>query len=216
MVVQALFAYSFAAWVIVQVVNYFVVGSAHLFANINVGSVADWFAALGTIGAVGLSLYLLRREQLERRGAEARLVTIKRRLVHYGDPSEEDSVALEESNVVFSVYNNGSRPIFDLYVNELIRDGFTEIDDPQFTMSELGPGERGEHESDFPMRRDNAEYLARFLDADGRSWFRSLDRQKGLSSEEYWMRINNAEYTEVRGPDPGWRVVYGQDSRGVR
>ena len=73
----------------------------------NWGSVPDWGAAVGTVGALWVSYRLLRRESVERLQGDARRVAAWLGVKHVG---------ASQRVVEIRVLNSGETPVYDCYV----------------------------------------------------------------------------------------------------
>lgn len=130
------------------------------------GTVPDWFAAIGTVGALGLTWRLLRKElhelradQRERQERQARAV-----VVWWEDDAEE--------RLVVHALNAADTPIYELQVSLTMRPD--EMDDPgRIVLSKAVLPPRADISSSGIRLRDQPFVMpveARFRDASGRYW----------------------------------------------
>lgn len=126
---------------------------------IGLGDAPAWLAAVGTVGALLVSLSLLRRAADDRRREQARLVSAW----GTGTPQGDHNV------LTYFVRNNSQEPVYNVILNVMcgVRGTFVHYLGP------LGPGEKREIEILLPgYPRSEYPPSLSFVDSAGRSWLR--------------------------------------------
>ncbi|MDY2528731.1 hypothetical protein SOP56_02520 [Weissella confusa] len=134
------------------------------------GSLADWFSALGTIGAVAVSLYLASSK--EKKYVDLQFSSVE--IIHKNTDAQNHF----ELNFKFNVYNAGTKP-FLLERIILRREGASEIEN-SYDVILINPGEMKMFQDKFKMP--------------GKSWAKSnLDQYLVAGNKLYIELVGNGE-----------------------
>lgn len=158
------------------------------------GTVPDWFAAVGTTGALLISAQVLRGEVANRRRAEANQFSIVARWMEADLPEEPHEPGEGSPPYIgFTGRNSGSKPILTAHVDLLLRDGSVRgvAAFGNVSTEVLAPGEDVDWGNYFPFDPEVGELFLSFIDGNGRSWRRSLTTYDYVSDRR-WRRLTRA------------------------
>jgi hypothetical protein len=166
----------------------------------NWGSVPDWFAAVGTVGALFLGLLILVRERTRtRREAADSFVTWW--VVSTTQSEQLDGRVVERYVLVAHAYNAGSGPVPVAFVYSKPKIGDYVHDWFQNTphMKEIAPQEKLQRTIPFSHEPDLKRIFVRFTDSRGQHWTRGLwdNRYYSMRQAERKMRSNRPPKLEV-------------------
>lgn len=147
--------------------------------GLQVGNLAEWFAAAGTVGALAVTYRLLRHEldvrraeEVERAWSQARLVTIESEA--YMLLPQEGEEPPPHVSALTTVRNHSMEPVSEVEVQVRVGDHFVS----QSSVGVLAPGQNINIPNEwslggFPRDRSvHAEATAKFIDSRGRRWQR--------------------------------------------
>jgi hypothetical protein len=139
---------------------------------VEVGTVADWIAAVGTVGALIVALSLLWREQRDRRTAQARLVSTWVSEVAVADSSEHPLSVI--------VQNRSNEPVYAVTIfqfDPVIHHDVGQPGELIFHVEVLPPDTRLPATDSVPTRMGHLPTLTLyFTDSAGHRWKRHLGR----------------------------------------
>jgi hypothetical protein len=131
--------------------------------GINWGDAPSWFAAIGTVGAFGVSIFLFARSQIDRRLGQARLITAWQKQINVR--------AKPYPIITYVVRNDSQEPAFNVVMGAMCGVRGTYVRH----IGVIGPGEFKELRiflAGSPRAEQYAPDLA-FVDAAGRQWLRN-------------------------------------------
>lgn len=150
-----------------------------LASGLEVGNLAEWFAAAGTVGALAVTYRLLRHEldvrraeEVERAWSQARLVTIESEAFMLLPQEGEEPPP--HVRAMTTVRNHSMEPVSEVEVQVRVGDHFVS----QSTVGVLAPGQNINIPNEWslggfpPDRAVHAEGTVKFVDSRGRRWQR--------------------------------------------
>lgn len=144
------------------------------------GSAADWFAAIGTVGAFAFSFFLLQREIDSKRSKHADALISDAAFVH---------LALEKKwKVVVDIFNSGTHAILDggVYAQgEHEPQLLAVFGDRKNFRHNLPVGASQHLPVDIDGNPNDRKLFIEFTDVTGRKWYRSLDDGRYISHRKY-------------------------------
>lgn len=167
-------------------------------ATIDWGTAPDWFAAIGTVGTLAITIAIVLADRLRTRRADADAFSTW--YVHrFRSLPKHD---LQEVTLIVSAHNGGSRPI----PVALVRSPKNKPDYmDEFLQSEedaIRPIQVGETVSiDIPLSSGNTDrddIIVVFLDGRGKSWFRRLVSGRYVSKRRAARILGDKELMRAR------------------
>ena len=150
------------------------------------GSVPDWFAAVGTVGALFLGLIILTNERKRNRRADADSFA-----TWWVASYEGSSVPGSETSGELIVYalNSGSLPIQGASLLGIDPDSYEPLHELMKEtggeeMETIDPGERIKYVLTFDRAPDVNKFYVRFADGRGHLWHRQLKGNKYVSRKK--------------------------------
>ena len=175
------------------------------------GTAADWFAAVGTVGALFAALYVLLQERRGKERELARAITAWH--VEQMEMSTEDDVA-DTASINVTVHNASAQPAVGIEATVLWDDGAVSHLSPTAAskydapfVPEVLPGDSAEFRLDQRGEIRGVEMVhVRFVDGNGVPWVRNLTMKRMRRSDvkptrfEAWrMKRQNQRYRQF-GP----------------
>lgn len=147
--------------------------------GLDAGNLAEWFGAVGTVGALAVTYRLLRHEldirraeEIERAWSQARLVTVESEAFMLVPQEGEEPPP--HVRALTTVRNHSMEPVSDVEVQVRVGEHFVS----QSTLGVLAPGQNINIPNEwllggFPRDRSvPAEATVKFVDSRGRRWQR--------------------------------------------
>lgn len=167
---------------------------------LNWGSIPDWFAAIGTVGALFLGFGILLRERAHsRRAAADAFVTWENRALTFRYPETTKKkrtgrdVPKEDHESVFLIwlesYNSGSSPVIDPGLNSP-NDGPHPLSESlvgeSHAFTKVSPGEQTYRQIAVTVPAlDVGLLVISFTDGSGHRWHRMLKTNRYISDRKY-------------------------------
>jgi len=153
-------------------------------AALNWGSVADWFAAVGTVGALifGFLLFANERRQARRAAADAFVIwSVSQSRAADGRPE-----------IDFYFHNAGTAPVFDPALTaKPNRHGYQVFAHLTVDAAPLLPGQHGHARVAFSHLSEGWNAYLSFTDGSGREWHRNMStsRYTRRPRDHWWDRL---------------------------
>jgi hypothetical protein len=179
--------------------------------TVHLGDLPSWFAAVGTAGAFGVSLWLLRQQIQDRRAQSADHRAAQARLVA-GWAEDFDFEAKPFPEVVLMVRNGSDLPVYEVS----IRAGYGVVGTFVRNIGSMGPDETRELRIQLPAspRADPSTPEMQFTDAGQRRWLRdATGGLRELGKREVVLFTEDAGAYDTPSEHPTLSLVLSPEQR---